>query len=179
MDYYPNQECMAAFCADVLPRLRARRPDTELAIVGADPPAAVRALGKLAGVTVTGSVSDVRPYLRRAALMVAPLNIARGTQNKILEGMASGVPVVASRVAAAGVDARDDEHFLVATTLEGQAAAILRVLDDSVERARLAQAGRSRVLSHHTWPMAMRRFDAIVEVPCACESFEGSRMAPK
>jgi sugar transferase (PEP-CTERM/EpsH1 system associated) len=163
MDYYPNEECMVAFCADVLPRLRAHRPGTKLAIVGADPPATVRALGKLAGVAVTGSVSDVRPYLRRAALMVAPLNIARGTQNKILEGMASGVPVVASRVAADGVDARDDEHFLVATTLEGQVAAILRVLDDSAERARLAQAGRARVLSHHTWPMAMRRFDAIVE----------------
>jgi len=163
MDYYPNEECMIAFCADVLPRLRARRPDTKLVIVGANPPAAVRALGKLAGVAVTGSVPDVRPYLRVAALMIAPLNIARGTQNKILEGMASGVPVVASRVAADGVDARDGEHFLVATTQEGHAVAILRILEDSAERARLAQAGRARVLSHHTWPMAMRRFDEIVE----------------
>lgn len=163
MDYYPNEECMMTFCADVLPRLRARRSNTKLAIVGANPPASVRALSRLAGVAVTGSVPDVRPYLRRAALMVAPLNIARGTQNKILEGMASGVPVVASRMAADGVDARAEEDFLVATTQEGQAAAILRVLDDATERARLAQAGRARVLSHHTWPMAMRRFDEIVE----------------
>ena len=63
--------------------------------------------------TVTGSVPDVRPYVRRSALMVAPLNIARGTQNKILEAMAMGVPVVTSRVAAGGVDAVDGEHFLV------------------------------------------------------------------
>ena len=68
---------------------------------------------RLPGVTVTGSVPDVRPYLRRAALMVAPLNIARGTQNKILEAMAMGVPVVTSRVAAGGVDASAPEHFLV------------------------------------------------------------------
>lgn len=163
MDYYPNQECMAAFCADVLPALRARRPATKLAIVGADPSAAVRALGRLPGVTVTGSVPDVRPQLRRAALMVAPLNIARGTQNKILEGMAAGIPVVTSRVAAGGVDARDGEHFRVATSPEEQVAAILGILDDPAERARLAQAGRARMLSHHTWPMALQRLDAIVE----------------
>jgi sugar transferase (PEP-CTERM/EpsH1 system associated) len=162
MDYYPNQECMAAFCANVLPQVRARRPATKLAIVGAEPSAAVRALGNEPGVTVTGSVPDVRPYLRRAALMVAPLNIARGTQNKVLEGMASGVPVVVSRVAADGVDARDGEHFAVAMTPQEQASAILRILDDPAERARLAQAGRARMLSHHTWPMAMERFDAIV-----------------
>jgi glycosyltransferase involved in cell wall biosynthesis len=74
----------------------------------------VRNLAELPGVTVTGSVPDVRPYLRRSALMVAPLNIARGTQNKILEAMAMGVPVVTSPAAAGGVDALPQDHFLVA-----------------------------------------------------------------
>jgi len=163
MDYYPNQECMAEFCANVMPLLRARRPATTLAIVGADPSPAMRELGKLPGVAVTGSVPDVRPYLHEAALMVAPLNIARGTQNKILEGMAAGVPVIASRVAAGGVDASAPEHLLTATTPDEYVAAILRVLDDPAERTRLARAGRARVLSHHAWPQSMRRLDGIVE----------------
>ena len=91
-------------------------------------------LAQLPGVTVTGSVPDVRPYVTRSALMVAPLNIARGTQNKILEAMAMGVPVVTSRVAAGGVDAADPEHLLAAATPAEYAAAILRILDDPGER---------------------------------------------
>lgn len=163
MDYYPNQECMFEFCEHTFPLLRARRPDLELLIVGADPSLAVRRLARRPGVTVTGSVPDVRPYLRRAALMVAPLNIARGTQNKILEAMAMGVPVVTSRVAAGGVDALDQEHFLVASTPQEYAAAIMRILDAPAERRRLAIAGRERMLSHHAWQSSMHRLDGIIE----------------
>ena len=163
MDYYPNQECMFEFCAGVLPRLRVRRPGTRLYIVGADPSPAVKKLGELPGVRVTGSVPDVRPYVHRSALMVAPLNIARGTQNKILEAMAMGVPVVTSPAAARGVDAMPQEHFLVASKEEEQASAVLRILDDRAERRRLSMAGRSRMLTHHAWPASMRRLDAIIE----------------
>jgi glycosyltransferase involved in cell wall biosynthesis len=119
-------------------------------------------LGEIEGVTVTGSVPDVRPYLRRAALMVAPLNIARGTQNKILEAMAMGVPVVTSRVAAGGVDAQDGEHFLAASTPAEYAAAIEHVAGDPAERRRLAVAGRTRMLSHHAWGKSMQRLDRII-----------------
>ena len=163
MDYYPNQECMFDFCAHVLPRIQARRPQTKLLIVGADPSPAVSKLGELPGVTVTGSVPDVRPYLRGSALMVAPLNIARGTQNKILEAMAAGVPVVTSAVAAGGVDAVAPDHFLVADTHEEHAAAALSILEDRAERNRLALAGRARVMSHHAWPSSMARLDGIIE----------------
>ena len=163
MDYYPNQQCMFDFCATTLPRLQQRRPDLKLLIVGADPAPAVRRLGRQAGVTVTGSVPDVRPYLRRSALMVAPLNIARGTQNKILEAMAMGVPVVTSRIAGGGVDASAPDHFLVGSTPDEYAAAILRVIEDPAERKRLAQAGRERMLSHHGWEPSMRRLDGIIE----------------
>jgi sugar transferase (PEP-CTERM/EpsH1 system associated) len=163
MDYYPNQESMFDFCARTLPLLRARRPSIKLLIVGADPSPRVQRLADLPGVSVTGSVADVRPYLRRSALMAAPLNIARGTQNKILEAMASGVPVVTSRIAAGGVDAVDGEHFLVASTPEEYAAAILRILDDPAERQRLSRAGRARMLSHHAWEKSMQRLDAIIE----------------
>jgi len=163
MDYYPNQESMFDFCARTLPLVRAQRPNVKLLIVGADPSSAVRRLGGLPGVTVTGSVPDVRPYLQRSALMVAPLNIARGTQNKILEAMASGVPVVTSRVAAGGVDAVAGEHFSVASAPAEHAQAILRILGDSVERRRLALAGRERMLSHHAWDRSMKRLDRIID----------------
>jgi sugar transferase (PEP-CTERM/EpsH1 system associated) len=163
MDYYPNQECMTRFCAEVLPAIRTRKPNAKLLIVGADPSPEMRALGSLPGVTVTGSVPDVRPYLHRSALMVAPLNIARGTQNKILEAMAAGVPVVTSRIAAGGVDAEGDRHFLVAESSADYVDAVLRILDSKPERERLATAGRARMLSHHRWDRSMQRLDGIIE----------------
>ena len=163
MDYYPNQECMARFCASIWPHLRARRPALKLLIVGADPSPEMRRLGDLPGVTVTGSVPDVRPYIRGSALMVAPLAIARGTQNKILEAMAMGVPVVTSRVAAGGVDAEADAHLLVADSDSGYCDAILRIVENPAERQRLATVGRERMLSHHAWPHSMSRLDRIIE----------------
>lgn len=163
MDYYPNQECMQRFCDQVWPLLRARRPQMKLLIVGADPSPAMQALGQRPGVTVTGSVPDVRPYIRGSAVMVAPLAIARGTQNKILEAMAMGVPVVTSSAAAGGVDAESDLHLLVADTPGDVAAAILRIVEDPAQRARLATAGRERMLSHHAWSRSMRRLDGIID----------------
>jgi hypothetical protein len=154
---------MLTFCATVWPRLRQHRPDLKLSIIGAAPSAAVRALAALPGVTVTGSVPDVRPYVRESALMVAPLNIARGTQNKILEAMAMGVPVVTSHVAAGGVDAVPGEHFLVAESPQHYVDAIVRLLHDREERARFAAAGRSRILAHHDWKRSMQRLDGIIE----------------
>lgn len=162
MDYYPNQECMFDFCRNTLPLIQARRPGAKLLIVGADPSPAVRTLGQLPGVTVTGSVPDVRPYILRSAAMVAPLNIARGTQNKILEAMAMGVPVVTSPAGAGGVDAKDEEHFLVGHEPQAYATACLRLMDDAAERGRLAIAGRQRMLSNHDWDASMRRLDGIV-----------------
>ena len=163
MDYYPNEECMRTFCQDTLPLLQAERPGLQLFIVGAEPSAGVRKLGELPGVTVTGSVPDVRPYVWRSALTVAPLNIARGTQNKILEAMSMGVPVVTSSIAAGGVDAEAEKHFLVADTPQAYAAAIKRICSDTAERNRLAEAGRARMLSQNTWLRAMERFDAVIQ----------------
>ena len=163
MDYYPNQECMKRFCAQVWPLLRAQRAAMKLIIVGADPTPSIKALDDLPGVTVTGSVPDVRPYILKSAVMVAPLAIARGTQNKILEAMAMGVPVVTSRVAAGGVDAEPGAHLLVADGADAIAEAILRITSDASERARLSKAGRERMLSSHAWGRSMERLDSIIE----------------
>ncbi len=163
MDYYPNQECMIDFCHKVLPKLLTERSSIKLIIVGADPSPKIIQLGELPGVTVTGSVDDVRPYIRRSALMIAPLKIARGTQNKILEAMSMGVPVVCSELAAGGVDAIPGEHFLTAETTDEYLKAIFRLLDSKEERNHFATAGRERMLSNHHWPNSMTRLDSIVE----------------
>jgi glycosyltransferase involved in cell wall biosynthesis len=95
--------------------------------------------------------------------MVAPLRIARGTQNKILEALAMGVPVVTSSVAAGGVDAVVGRDLLVADTAEATAAAVLEITGKANLRRQLSEAGRVRMLTHHAWPRSMQRLDAIIE----------------
>jgi sugar transferase (PEP-CTERM/EpsH1 system associated) len=163
MDYFPNQQAVQGFCREVLPRIRKRRPSVRFLIVGADPPAQIRALGEIPGVTVTGSVPDVRPHVRGAAMTIAPLQIARGTQNKILESMALGVPVVSSRQASGGVDAVAGEHLLVADGPEEWADQVCGLLEDTLARNRLGAAARARVLSHHSWAASMARMTGLIE----------------
>lgn len=162
MDYYPNQQAVQGFCRDVLPRIQERRPATRFAIVGADPPPSIRELARRPGVTVTGSVPDVRQYVSRAALTIAPLKIARGTQNKVLESMAMGVPVVCSPAVSKGVDAVPGEHLLCASGRDELVQAIERVLDSPAVRDRLARAGRERVSARHSWSGSMARLDALI-----------------
>lgn len=162
MDYYPNQQAMLDFCDSVLPLVKARRPETKLTIVGAEPSAKIRKLAEKPGITVTGTVPDVRDYVRRSALSVAPLAIARGTQNKILESMAMGVPVICSKNAAGGVDAVPGKHLLVGESPERYADNITRLLESEDERHQLSIAARQRVLSSHSWPASLTKVDEIV-----------------
>jgi sugar transferase (PEP-CTERM/EpsH1 system associated) len=163
MDYYPNQQAMMFFCNEVLPRIQSSHPAARLAIVGAEPSSEIRSLGSRPGITVTGTVDDVRPHVLRSALTVAPLAIARGTQNKILESMAMGVPVVCSAKAAGGVDARVNEDLLVADSVDNISDCVIRILSRPEERARLARSARSRVESHHNWSASMARLDALLQ----------------
>lgn len=163
MDYFPNQQCVKEFCRDVLPLLKQAKPEVRFLIVGAEPSDEIKALANIPGVTVTGSVPDVRPFVRSAALTTAPLRIARGTQNKIIESMAMGVPVVTSTIAARGVDIVPGEHLLVADTPKEQADQILKVLNDPRERDRLSRNGRERVLTQHDWNRSMQRLDKLID----------------
>jgi len=162
MDYFPNQQAVNWFCTTVLPLIRERCPRAKLLIVGAEPPRSITALAAN-GIVVTGTVPDVRPLVQSAAVTVAPLIIARGTQNKILESMAMGVPVVASHVAARGVDAEPGRHMLAADSPQDFATAVLKLLEQPTERRRLADAGRNRVLSNHSWAASLQRFDGIID----------------
>ena len=163
MDYFPNETCMIYFCHDVLPKIRRSHPNMQITIVGAHPSKKVLALDKLPGVTVTGWVDDVRPYVRASLAMVAPLTVARGTQNKLLEAMALQVPVITSPLAARGVDAISGEHLLTAVTAADYCSAVDRLIAKPNYRKQLALAGRQRVQSHHSWSTAMTRFDKLIE----------------
>ena len=162
MDYYPNQQAVNWFCSQVWPALRQCIPELQFLVVGAEPSAQIRSLAQLPGVTVTGSVPDVRPYVQQAALTVAPLTIARGTQNKILESMAMATPVVCSPAAVGGVDAVAGEHLLVASRVQEWVDAIRSILGSSERRTLLGAAARARVLSHHSWAASMHRLDMLL-----------------
>jgi sugar transferase (PEP-CTERM/EpsH1 system associated) len=149
MDYPPNIEAAAGFARHALPRVRARHPDARLAIVGRDPDASLRALGD--GVEVTGAVPDTRPWLARAAVVIAPLRIARGVQNKVLEAMAMARPVVASPQAFQGIDAVAGEHLVVADGWEAEAQAVSALLDDRAQGDAIGAAARRRVESRYGW----------------------------
>lgn len=160
MDYWPNVDAVSWFAREVFPVLRAERPDILFAIVGSKPAAEVQALAGLPGVLVTGRVEDVRPWLAHAAVVVAPLRIARGIQNKVLEGMAMARPVVATPQALEGIDALPGKEILLAADTASMAAAICRVLDSKPD---LGDAARTRVLSDFDWAANLARVDELLE----------------
>jgi sugar transferase (PEP-CTERM/EpsH1 system associated) len=163
MDYYPNQEAMTWFCDAVWPLLRSRRGDLTLRIVGAEPPRSIRALARLPGVEVTGSVPDVRPRVGTAAVSVAPLRIARGLQNKVLECMALGVPAVVSERVARGLGLGSSSPIRVADTPEAYAEHILAIAGSGAERHRLSLESRALVEQRFSWPKALEKLDEILD----------------
>ncbi|WP_227339870.1 TIGR03087 family PEP-CTERM/XrtA system glycosyltransferase [Sphingopyxis sp. P8] len=151
MDYRPNIDAVRWFAEAVLPRVQAAHPGARFAIVGRAPTDAVRALGERAGISVTGEVPDVRPWLAAADVVVAPLLLARGVQNKLLEAMAMARPVVASAAAAEGIDAAPGEHLLVADGAEAMAAAVARCFADPARAAAMGAAARARMIERYGW----------------------------
>jgi sugar transferase (PEP-CTERM/EpsH1 system associated) len=166
MDYWPNVDAVRWFASEVFPIVRRLHPRAIFCIVGARPTAHVLRLDELEGVRVTGGVPDVRPYLAHARLAVAPLRIARGVQNKVLEAMAMGKAVIASRHAAAGIDAREDRELVVAMGRDGFAAAVSHYLDSDT-RHRIGTAARERVLASYVWSNNLRVLDSLLDASAA------------
>jgi sugar transferase (PEP-CTERM/EpsH1 system associated) len=158
MDYWPNVDAVTWFAAEVLPILRAKWPDLTFYIVGRSPAPAVQALAG-EGVAVTGTVPDVRPYLRHADAVVAPLRVARGIQNKILEAMAMARPVVASASCAGAIEARLDEELLTAETAEEFANAVEILLADPARADAIGQAARQQVVGRYSWDANLAGID--------------------
>ncbi len=165
MDYWPNADAVIWFAAEVMPILRAARPALQFHIVGANPGPEIRRLATQPGIHVTGRVPDVRPYVAHADACVAPLRIARGIQNKVLEAMAMARPVIASPQAFEGVRARAGQDLLVADGAIPMAAAIAAVLDGA--HPGLAPAGRRAVEAGYAWSATLARLDTILDASTA------------
>ncbi len=150
MDYPPNIEAVTSFATRIFPQVRDRNPAARFAIVGRNPAAPVRALASRPGITVTGAVPDVRPWLANASLVVAPLEIARGIQNKVLEAMAMARAVVASPAAAEGIDAEHGRDFIIASP-DTMASAILGLLEVPAVADAIGNAARARMETRYRW----------------------------
>lgn len=158
MDYWPNADAVGWFAAEVLPALRQRWPALKFYIVGRSPTPAVQALAS-EGVVVTGTVADVRPYLQHAAVVVAPLRLARGIQNKILEAMAMARPVVAAQTCVAAITAEAGRELLAAEAAADYVSQVDALLADPAQAMRMGQAGRACVLEHYSWAAHLSGID--------------------
>ncbi len=151
MDYPPNVEAVSSFCREAMPRIRQAHPYVVFAIVGRAPKAEVRDLDGLNGTRVVGEVDDIRSWLKAADLVVAPLRIARGIQNKVLEAMAMSKAVVASEAAAQGIEAKSGKHLLVTGSPEEEAAAVIQLLSDPDLAQRLGSDAAAMVRQDYRW----------------------------
>ena len=151
MDWLPNEDAVTYFCRDILPRIRQDEPEATLTIVGRAPTPAVRRLAADHGITVTGRVDDVRPYVQGAAVYVVPLRIGGGTRLKIFEAMAMGKAVVSTTVGAEGLPVENGEHLLLADEPHLFARAVVRLFRDLERRRALEAAARKLVVARYDW----------------------------
>jgi polysaccharide biosynthesis protein PslH len=158
MDYWPNVDAVTWFAREALPKLRERRPGLRFHIVGRNPTPAVLALAGDA-VSVSGTVPDVRPYLQHAAVVVAPLRLARGIQNKILEAMAMGRPVVAASECVQALHAQPGSELVSAEKIDDYVVAVERLLAEPATASAVGSAGRMRVLANYDWAAHMSLID--------------------
>src|SRR6266851_834722 len=151
MSYHANVATALYLYHQIMPLIWQRRPEATLTIVGNKPPKTIQALGNDSRVEVTGYVEDMRPYVGHAEIMLSPMVYSVGIQNKVLEAMALGTPVVVAAQAAAALGARPGRDLLVAESAREFAEATLRLMDDAELRASLEQHGRAYVEQHHNW----------------------------
>lgn len=163
MDYRPNIEAAEWMVEDILPRVRDAVPGTHFTIVGSNPSRRIEALGGRPGVTVTGRVPDVRPFIAAADVSVAPIRTARGVQNKVLEAMAMGKPVVATDQAYAGISAEAGRDLIVTSGADAFAAAVVDLAKDGDARRRIGEAARKRMEEHYSWDRKMAVLDTLIE----------------
>jgi len=150
MDYWANCDAVIWFANKIFPGLQKRNPDFEFYIVGSKPTEQVMELNSIKGVFVTGRVDDIRPYIKYAFLAVAPLRIARGIQNKVLEAMAMGKAVIATQNAVEGINLPDDIKKLVSTSVAEQLATIEQLTDNNYRKS-IEIISRQWINDHYSW----------------------------
>ncbi|MBI3774861.1 MAG: TIGR03087 family PEP-CTERM/XrtA system glycosyltransferase [Gammaproteobacteria bacterium] len=162
MDYWANVDAVVWFAHEVLPRIQSQIKDARFYIVGSRPSADVLALRQCAGVSVTGTVPDVRPYVHYAVAAVAPLRIARGIQNKVLEALSMARPVIATSAAAEGLKSRPEDALWVADAAQDYAQRCVAMLRGEIA-PQAGASGRRCVVEHYSWAGNLTRFLELLE----------------
>jgi glycosyltransferase involved in cell wall biosynthesis len=173
MDWHPNEDAVCYFVETILPRIRAEFPNVSFSIIGRNPSARVRELTAQPGITVTGTVDDVRPAIAEGSVYVVPLRAGSGTRIKIFEALAMGQAVVSTTVGAEGLALESGRHFVAADTPHDFAQAVIRLLRDPGKRIALGDAGRALVEAHYSWAMVARQFEARCEEVVAEHAYAG------
>jgi sugar transferase (PEP-CTERM/EpsH1 system associated) len=163
MNYKPNIDGAVWFAREVWPEVRVRYPDARFTIVGRSPSPEVLALNEVPGIQVTGAVDDVRTWLHRSTCAVVPLQIARGVQNKVLEAMSCGKPVICSPKPLKGLKAEPGLHLLKAETPDQWVQSISRLFEDTGLQQDLGLAGSAFVQLYHSWDHCLAELDAMFE----------------
>ncbi len=163
MDWHPNEDAMLYFMDDILPLLRREVPATTLTIVGRNPGQRLRDAAAEAGVTVTGTVEDVRPYIRRAAVYIVPLRIGGGTRLKIYEALAMGKALVSTTIGAEGLPLEEGIHLLRADDPRTFARSVLELLENPARRQQMGLAGRRLMEQEYSWSRAARDFGQLCQ----------------
>jgi sugar transferase (PEP-CTERM/EpsH1 system associated) len=163
MSYHANVAAALYFARDVMPRIWAQHPEVRFQIVGKDPPDTIRTLATDQRIEVTGTVPDLRPYLAQATVAVCPALYAVGIQNKVLEAMAMGAPVVSTSAGCAALESEQGNEVIVADGEDALATAVLRVISNPDMAQSLSEAGRRYVEIYHSWDAAARQLAGIYE----------------
>ena len=162
MDYAPNVDAVMFAMREVMPRIREVHPHASFHVVGRAPDAKLQALDGQDGCRIWGEVPDTRPFLAAADIVLAPLNIARGVQNKVLEAMAMARPTVLSCGAASGIPAQDGKHFAVADGAEEMLARIFALLENRIAAATMGNSARQFVMETMSWESALAGLPALL-----------------
>ncbi len=176
LTWYPNEDAMRFFFEDVWPLLIRNVPEVEMCVIGRSPPAWLQRLARHdSRVRVTGFIDDVRPFFRKATVYVCPIRDGGGTRLKILDALAMGLPLVATRFACSGIDVKDGEHVLYAETPEEFVSQIRRVVDDAALWRSLSSSGRTLVEQHYSWDTIGRELRGAYEAAIGHRSQPASR----
>ncbi len=163
MDYFANVDAVEWFCERILDKVRAEVPETQFYIVGMRPTRKVRNLAQLAGVHVTGYVDDIRAYYRMADVAVAPLRIAQGVQNKVLEAMSTRNAIVATSKATNGIVCRDHQDLLLADDADAFSQHVIALLQDDEQRWQMGGRAVQTIREHYNWENNLARLDTLLQ----------------
>jgi glycosyltransferase involved in cell wall biosynthesis len=163
MSYHANISMVLYLVQTIMPNIWSHRPDVNLWIVGKDPPNEIRALQKESRITVTGTVSDIRPFLQKATIAVAPLTYGAGIQNKVLESMACAIPLISTPQAISAIGVQPGKEILVAQDPGEFADSILFLLENPQVQQRIGEAGRQYVEQNHRWSTITRQLEGVYD----------------